>query len=155
MKDQNTPTNTLATGMKVEAVKMENLKCNLCGETFPSIVNHQCRTYTQAEVDQMVSEAVNKARIEELDRLFTTKRINDEQIVNQATFEYILDRIGELETPNQVEVMCTACSGSGIGASGDSNSTCMECDGDGAVIDVETPEERKKRLSEDTGEWVH
>lgn len=37
-------------------------------------------------------------RKEELDRLFTTKRINGDQIVNQATFNYILDRIGELDS---------------------------------------------------------
>lgn len=32
------------------------------------------------------------------------------------------------------EVMCTACNGSGIGPSGDTNSTCYECNGSGGII---------------------
>jgi len=31
------------------------------------------------------------------------------------------------------EVMCVACSGSGIGPSGDTGSTCYECGGTGAT----------------------
>lgn len=39
------------------------------------------------------------------------------------------------------EVMCTACSGSGIGPSGDTASTCYECNGTGAARDSELERE--------------
>ncbi len=52
-------------------------------------------TYTELEgkIDRLVTEA----RLEELDRLFTTKRINGDQIINQTTFNYILDREAQLK----------------------------------------------------------
>lgn len=50
------------------------------------------------DIKKLYEKRERLVRKEELDRLFTTKRINGDQIVNQATFNYILDRIGELNS---------------------------------------------------------
>lgn len=83
-----------------------------------------------------IQSLINEARIEELKQLDSLTH-SFMSLGTDFIYEYrqsaVDARIKELETPNQVEVMCTACSGSGIGASGDSNSTCIECNGDIAV----------------------
>ncbi len=44
------------------------------------------------------------------------------------------------------EYMCIACSGSGIGQSGDTNSTCYECNGTGASMTTNQHDELKRIL---------
>lgn len=51
----------------------------------------------QTEIFEAIDRLVTEARLEELDRLFTTKRINGDQIINQTTFNYILDREAQLK----------------------------------------------------------
>ena len=58
--------------------------CYICGISPSGLIE---------AIDRLVTEA----RLEELDRLFTTKRINGDQIINQTTFNYILDREAQLK----------------------------------------------------------
>lgn len=95
--DQNTSTNTL------------ELKDVLWDCLIDFAGNDEKIVSKQMEIiDRYVSQAVNKARIEEMkmmrDLIHLFKVNPIEQMQGKTSFnEYIKKRLGELETPNQVE----------------------------------------------------
>lgn len=100
MTDQNTPTNTL-----------EKLRDKIF---YESEVTYEPMSINAAKPEQVVkinlnklmrliSQAVNKARLKELNHLTDTYGGRDDTLYIDMNIDDISDRIKELETPNQVE----------------------------------------------------
>lgn len=115
-------------------------EATMCWEPIPSgVFDSQRATKILDEVYSAVEQHIQQvelaARKDELHKIgesfLTTKGLMWIIARNQELKEQLKtqqDTIGQKE-----DSMCMACSGSGIGPSGDTGSTCFTCNGTGAI----------------------